>query len=164
MELSFVIPVYNGGRTVGRVVEEIQEQFREVPHEIVLVNDGSVDDSEATCAALSERHPDLVFVHLARNFGEHNAVLAGLNHSSGEYVAILDDDGQNPPGEVRRLYAAIRAGNHDVVYGCYRVKHHSLFRNLGSWFNDRMATLMLKKPRDLYLSASRSSTVSSSTR
>jgi undecaprenyl-phosphate 4-deoxy-4-formamido-L-arabinose transferase len=154
VELSFVIPVYNGSGTVGKVVEDIHEIYADLELEVVLVNDGSHDDSEHTCIALQERHPKSVtFVHLSRNFGEHNAVMAGLNHASGAHVAVLDDDGQNPPGEVRRMYDELRAHDYDVVYGRYRVKQHDWLRNLGSWFNDRIANFMLNKPRDLYLSS-----------
>jgi undecaprenyl-phosphate 4-deoxy-4-formamido-L-arabinose transferase len=154
VDLSFVIPVYNGSRTIGSVVRRIHGLFSDLSIEVVLVNDGSQDDSEQTCVGLLDEFPDtLVYVHLARNFGEHNAVLAGLNHAIGDYVAVLDDDGQNPPEDVRRLYDEIRAKNHDVVFGRYRVKRHGWFRNFGSWFNDRMANFMLKKPRELYLSS-----------
>lgn len=154
VELSFVIPVYNGSSTVGDLVRRIHELYADLALQVVLVNDGSQDDSEATCSALVDEWPETVtFVHLARNFGEHNAVLAGLVQTTGRFVAILDDDGQNPPEEVRRLYDEIRSGGFDVVYGRYRVKKHNWFRNLGSWFNDRMANFMLKKPRGLYLSS-----------
>jgi len=153
-ELSFVIPVYNGSRTIGGVVESIHRLYSDLDFEVVLVNDGSQDDTETTCRELADRHPGTVtFVHLARNFGEHNAVLAGLNHSTGAFVAVLDDDGQNPPEEIRRMFDEIRARGHDVVYGRYRVKHHGWFRNLGSRFNDRIANIMLKKPPELYLSS-----------
>ncbi len=154
IELSFVIPVYNGSHSVGSVVERIHQLYSDLRFEIILVNDGSSDDSERTCLELQESHPATVtFVHLARNFGEHNAVLAGLNQASGACVAVLDDDGQNPPEEVRHLYRALLEGHYDIVYGRYRVKHHSWLRNLGSYFNDRMANLMLHKPRGLYLSS-----------
>ena len=94
-QLSFVIPVYNGSPTIGTVVELILDVYRDLDIEIVLVNDGSHDDSERVCRELRRAHPEtLTYVHLARNFGEHNAVLAGLSHSTGDYVAILDDDGQ----------------------------------------------------------------------
>jgi undecaprenyl-phosphate 4-deoxy-4-formamido-L-arabinose transferase len=153
-EVSFVIPVFNGAGTIGAVVQEIHDLYADMEIEVVLVNDGSKDDSEQTCRALLDRYPQtLVFVHLARNFGEHNAVLAGLNHARGDLVAVLDDDGQNPPQEVRRLIEAIRTGGFDAVYGRYRVKRHSRLRNLGSWFNNCMANRMLKKPPDLYLSS-----------
>jgi undecaprenyl-phosphate 4-deoxy-4-formamido-L-arabinose transferase len=154
VELSFVIPVYNGARSIAAVVRDILEGYADLDFEVVLINDGSKDDSEEVCAALQEAHPDRVrFLQLSRNFGEHNAVMAGITHARGRYLAVLDDDGQNPPEEVRRLYEEIRRGGLDVVYGRYRVKHHGLFRNLGSRFNDRIANRMLGKPRDLYLSS-----------
>jgi len=154
VDISFVIPVYNGSRTVGGVVREIHTLFRDLEIEVVLVNDGSQDDTERTCTDLLEEFPEsVVFVHLARNFGEHNAVLAGLNQSTGKYAAVLDDDGQNPPAEVRKMYDAIIASGDDVVYGRYIVKRHGRMRNFGSWLNDRVANIMLKKPRELYLSS-----------
>jgi undecaprenyl-phosphate 4-deoxy-4-formamido-L-arabinose transferase len=153
-EISFVIPVYNGSRTIGGVIERIHDLYGDLEFEVVLVNDGSEDDSERVCAELARRFAETVtFVHLARNFGEHAAVLAGLNHAHGKFVAILDDDGQNPPEEVRRMHREIRDHRWDVVYGKYRVKHHGWFRNLGSRFNDRVANVMLDKPPGLYLSS-----------
>jgi len=90
---------------------------------------------------------------LSRNFGEHSAVLAGFTEARGRYIAVLDDDGQNPPEEVVRMLDELKRKNYDVVYGHYIEKKHSWFRNLGSRFNDRIATLMLHKPKDLYLSS-----------
>ena len=153
-ELSLVIPVYNGSRTVGPLVEQITKIFGSTSFEVVLVNDGSEDDSEKVCAELAQKFPrNVTFVHLSRNFGEHSAVLAGFAHSRGRYIAVLDDDGQNPPEEVVRMLDELKRKNYDVVYGHYIEKKHSWFRNLGSRFNDRIATLMLHKPRDLYLSS-----------
>jgi glycosyltransferase involved in cell wall biosynthesis len=153
-ELSLVIPVYNGSRTIGPLVEQAAKIFGSTSFEIVLVNDGSADDSEAVCAQLAEKFPQSVtFVHLSRNFGEHSAVLAGFTQARGRYVAVLDDDGQNPPEELIRMLDELKRKNYDVVYGHYIEKKHSWFRNLGSRFNDRIATLMLHKPKDLYLSS-----------
>jgi hypothetical protein len=153
-ELSVLIPVYNSERTLAPLVAEVHETFAGRRFEVVLVNDGSTDDSEAVCGRLVEAFPGTVrFVQLARNFGEHNAVLAGLQYVRGNCVAILDDDGQHPPGEALRLYEAIRSGGYDVIYGRYTLKQHSWGRNLGSWLNDRLATLLLQKPSHLYLSS-----------
>ena len=149
-----MIPVYNGSRTIGPLVEHIVKVFGSTSFEIVLVNDGSEDDSERECARLADIFPrSVVFVHLSRNFGEHNAVLAGFKQARGRYLAVLDDDGQNPPEEVIRMLDELKRKNYDVVYGHYMEKMHSRFRNLGSRFNDRIATLMLHKPKDLYLSS-----------
>jgi glycosyltransferase involved in cell wall biosynthesis len=153
-ELSLVIPVYNGSRTIGPLVEQTVKIFGSTSFEIVLVNDGSEDDSEMVCAEMAKKFPQSVtFVHLSRNFGEHSAVLAGFTQARGRYVAVLDDDGQNPPEEVVRMLDELKRKNYDVVYGHYIEKKHSRFRNLGSRFNDRIATLMLHKPKDLYLSS-----------
>ena len=96
VELSLVIPVYNGSRTIGPLVEHIQTIFATKPFDIILVNEGSEDESEMVCSELAEKFPQTVaFIHLSRNFGEHSAVLAGLSHARGQYVAVLDDDGQN---------------------------------------------------------------------
>ena len=154
VELSVVIPVYNGAKTIGGVVEQIFNLYSDLNLEVVLVNDGSVDGSEEACQALQQKYPAaLTFIHLARNFGEHNAVLAGLNHAHGEYIAVLDDDGQNPPEEIRPMYDEIRAKSWDVVFGRYRIKRHGVLRNAGSWFNDKVANFLLKKPPELYLSS-----------
>jgi undecaprenyl-phosphate 4-deoxy-4-formamido-L-arabinose transferase len=154
LELSFVIPVYNGAQSIGGVVAAIFDEFAEVSCEVVLVNDGSEDESEHVCRQLAESHPGRVrFLQLSRNFGEHHAVLAGLNHTRGDYCLVLDDDGQNPPSEAVKLWQAIRNRDCDVVYGYYRTKQHHWFRNLGSWLHGRMATTLLKKPKDIYLSS-----------
>ena len=153
-ELSLVIPVYNGSGTIRPLVERIHAVFQAQSFEIVLVNDGSEDESEQVCRKLVEDFPGTVaFVQLSRNFGEHSALLAGLNYARGQYAATLDDDGQNPPEEIWPMLEELKRGEHDVVYGHYIDKNHSWFRNAGSRFNDRVATMMLGKPKDLYLSS-----------
>jgi glycosyltransferase involved in cell wall biosynthesis len=154
MLISIVIPVYNGARTIGPLVERLTETMRDRPLQIVLVDDGSLDASDAVCRSLSARHAGTVtYVKLGRNFGEHNAVMAGLWHARGDYAVIMDDDFQNPPEEVSRVVDhAIRHG-YDIVYTRSPVKHHHWLRNLGSRLNDRVANFMLDKPRTLYLSS-----------
>ena len=154
VELSLVIPVFNGSKTIGEVVDEIHAVCASIRFEVLLVNDGSTDDSEEVCAQIVECHPDTVsLVQLARNFGEHNAVLAGLRNARGEYVAVLDDDGQNRPRDVLKMLAHVRQHKLDVVFGRYRERQHPWPRILGSWFHNRIANFVLGKPRDLYLSS-----------
>jgi undecaprenyl-phosphate 4-deoxy-4-formamido-L-arabinose transferase len=97
----------------------------------------------------------LTVVNLARNFGEHNAVMAGLRHARGAHVINMDDDLQNPPSEVVRLWRYARDSDFDVVYTFYERKQHSWFRNLGSRFANSCASFLLDKPKDLYLSSFR---------
>ncbi|MGE4157749.1 MAG: glycosyltransferase family 2 protein [Planctomycetota bacterium] len=150
---SVVIPVYNGAATVGRVVDEVFAVLEPLGStEVVLVNDGSADSSADVCRSLAQsRSGKVVFVNLSRNFGEHNAVLAGISHARGARIAIIDDDGQNPPSEIPVLLAEMERGGFDVVYGRYEQKQHETWRNLGSRFNDAVATKLIGKPPNLYL-------------
>jgi undecaprenyl-phosphate 4-deoxy-4-formamido-L-arabinose transferase len=148
--------VYNGARTVGALVDALAGLQVRGGHEIVLVNDGSPDDSEAVCRELAKRTDvPVTFVNLARNFGEHNAVMAGLSFTRGDYVITMDDDLQNPPEEVVRLLEHTRGNDLDVVYTRYKTKQHAAWRNLGSRFANWAANLVLEKPKDLYLSSFR---------
>lgn len=152
--LSIVIPVYNSEATLERLCEElIKDLSSSYRLQLVLVNDGSSDGSSAACQRLRERYPEVIdYISLTRNFGEHNAVMAGLHYAEGDYAVIMDDDFQNPPMEVSKLVGKIKEG-YDVVYSRYDGKMHSAFRNLGSRLHNWMATHALGKPVDLYLSS-----------
>lgn len=152
--VSIVIPVYNSEATLDLLCELlITELCPAYRLQIVLVNDGSIDTSGDVCRCLHDRHPDLIdCIMLSRNFGEHNAVMAGLNYADGDYCVIMDDDLQNPPSEVRGLIETIEQG-YDVVYTRYEDKRHSLLRNIFSWIHNKMAIYALGKPADLYLSS-----------
>jgi glycosyltransferase involved in cell wall biosynthesis len=154
--LSIVIPVYRGAATIGRLVEALSGLRPVGGMEIVLVNDGSPDNSAEACHELV-RHATvpITYVEHARNFGEHNAVMTGLRHVRGAYAITMDDDLQNPPEEVVRLYDHARLGNWDVVYTRYAVKQHEGWRNLGSRFANAVADRLLDKPKGLYLSSFR---------
>lgn len=152
MKVSIVIPVYNGANTIAPLVREVSEQLREYDIEFVLVNDSSRDNSEEVCEQLAEKNNNIVSISLRRNFGEHNAVICGLNHISGDCAVIIDDDFQNPPTEIIKLVKELERG-FDVVYSRYEQKKHNWYRNAGSRFNDMVATFLLSKPKDLYLSS-----------
>jgi len=154
MKLSIVVPVYNGANSIAKLVEAIKVRLASYILEIILVNDGSKDDSERVCEKLAAQHPkEVIFIGLRKNSGEHNAVICGLNYVTGDFVAIIDDDFQNPPEEIGKLLNKCLEGGYDVVYSYYEKKQHSFFRNLGSNFNDMAASQLLKKPKDLYLSS-----------
>ena len=152
MELSVVIPVYNAEETIAKLIEALSSSLSGVDFEVVLVNDSSRDRSEEICTNLAERHNNITFVSLRKNFGEHNAVMCGLNFCEGDYVVVIDDDFQNPPEEILKLLAEIKRG-YDVVFSKYKDKQHHVLRNLGSTLNDYVATWLIGKPKDLYLSS-----------
>ena len=156
--VTIVIPVFNGSQTITKLVTECIQSFEEFfDLEIVLINDCSEDNSYDVCLCIQERYPSTItFLSLSKNFGEHNAVMAGLHHSNGDFVVTLDDDGQNPPQEALNLINYAVKENLDVVYSYYPKKKHNLVRNLYSWLNGKVANLMLRKPVGLYLSSFRS--------
>ena len=153
--LSVLIPIFNAEATIGTLIDHVFDVL--APHfenvELVLVNDGSRDSSHVVILEAIKRHPGRIrYLELARNFGEHNAVMCGLRHVTGDCVAIIDDDFQTPPEEIVRLVDKLRDG-FDVVYSLYENKRHSKFRNIGSAFNNLVATILTGKPRHLYLSS-----------
>lgn len=153
--VSFVIPCYNSSRTIGKVVEEIKvtmEGMEQYDYEIILINDSSPDDTFEEIRNICGASEKVCGVNLARNFGQHAALMAGFRYVHGDIVVCLDDDGQTPAEEVGKLLAKIEEG-FDVVYARYKHKKHSAFRNLGSKVNELMARVMLGKPKDLYLSS-----------
>jgi glycosyltransferase involved in cell wall biosynthesis len=97
----------------------------------------------------------ITLANLSRNFGEHNAVMAGLSLARGHYIITMDDDLQNPPEEVVRLYEHAHSGDYDVVYTYYAQKEHAAWRNLGSQFTNWCADWLIDKPKGLYLSSFR---------
>src|SRR5262249_6032024 len=120
MIISIVIPVYNGAATIGALVDRLIDVLDAYSLQIVLVNDGSADRSDEVCRALQANFLEqVVYIRLARNFGEHNAVMAGLHRAVGDHVVIMDDDFQNPPEEVVRLIDHACTHNYDVVYTRY---------------------------------------------
>ncbi len=155
VSLSIVIPVFNGAETLGKLVDRLTHLYDNRPRfEIILVNDGSTDDSAEICRSLVRSHAHCVrFLDLSRNFGEHPAILAGLKWSSGDVVVLMEDDFQSSPDDVAKLVEELCLGTHDVVYGQFEVTRYSWARRLASRINDRMATLLLGKPKDLYLSS-----------
>jgi glycosyltransferase involved in cell wall biosynthesis len=154
--VSFVIPLY----FTGSGVERLLQAFRDLPvaggYELVLVNDGSTDDTaQRVNAGLADYPAPVTFIDLARNFGEHAAVLEGFRHARGEFVINLDDDLQNPVSEALKVLEKLQQSQADVVYTWFQTKQHHWFRNLGSTMTNHAATFLLGKPKDLYLSSFR---------
>lgn len=159
--VSFVIPCYRSEHTILSVVDEIRRTMPSLPqygYEIILVNDCSPDNTYAVISELASHDARITAVDLAKNFGQHAALMAGFHHCAGDIVVCLDDDGQTPADEVGKLLAKLDEG-YDVVYASYEHKQHSRFRNWGSRINSRMTEIMLGKPKELsipsYLAAKR---------
>ncbi|MCR4863258.1 MAG: glycosyltransferase family 2 protein [Ruminococcus sp.] len=142
--LSFVIPCYRSQNTILKVVDEIERTVKTrdgYDYEIILVNDCSPDNVWSVIADLAKRNSRVTAINLAKNFGQHSALLAGYNHCSGDYVISLDDDGQTPADELYKLVDKLNEG-FDVVYASYGEVHQNLIRRLGSNFAKAMSDYM----------------------
>ena len=154
MKISFVIPCYRSEKTLSDVVDEIKTTMASIGHEfeIILVNDCSPDKTFEVIKQLANENENILGIDLAKNFGQHCALMAGMRHSSGDVVVCLDDDGQTPADEVGKLLDKLDEG-YDVCYASYGKKQHSGFRNFGSKVNELMTRIMLGKPKELKVSS-----------
>jgi glycosyltransferase involved in cell wall biosynthesis len=137
--VSVVIPVYNSAASLPMLLERLSVALAALGagYEVILVNDGSRDASWATIVELAERYPCLRGINLMRNFGQHNALLAGIRAARNPVVVTMDDDLQHPPDEIHKLLDMLDQG-YDVVYGVPARLPHSPWRNLTSWLLKRM--------------------------
>ena len=155
-KISFCIPCYRSEQTLPGVIEEIRTVMEEMKdryeYEIILVNDASPDGTFEVIDTLVKKYDNITGIDLAKNFGQHAALMAGFGYVSGDILVCLDDDGQTPAGEVGKLLDKIEEG-YDVVYARYEHKKHSMFRNFGSYVNEKMTEFLLGKPKELYVSS-----------
>ena len=153
--VSFVIPCYRSANTITGVVDELRAAMAEMPEydsEYILVNDCSPDNTFEVLRDLAEKDGRITAVDLAKNFGQHAALMAGLRRAEGEIAVCLDDDGQTPGSEVGKLLKKLDEG-YDVVYAEYAHKQHAAWRNLGTVLNNRMTEIMLGKPKELTITS-----------
>lgn len=153
LDISVVVPVYRSESCIHPLVEAVHGVLSASggSFEIVLVNDGSPDASWSRVVEAAARWPSVVGVNLRRNFGQHNAILAGLHHARGRVVVTMDDDLQHDPRDIGRLVAAVEQG-WDVCYARFQGKKRRWWKDLGNRFHDRVAEMVIAKPRSIYLS------------
>jgi undecaprenyl-phosphate 4-deoxy-4-formamido-L-arabinose transferase len=130
---SVVVPVYRSAAVLPELVARIDPVLKSLgqPFELVLVNDGSPDNSWQVIEKLASAHQWVRGIALMRNFGQHNALLCGIRNARHEIVVTIDDDLQHPPEEIVKLLAKLGEG-YDVVYGTPQEEQHGMWRNLAS--------------------------------
>lgn len=129
--LSVVVPVFNSSATLGTLVQAIESALPGIEKELILINDGSRDKSWEVVCDLSKEFGWIRGINLMRNYGQHNALLCGIRAARNEIIVTIDDDLQNPPGEVPKLLAKLSEG-YDVVYGTPVKESHGFMRDLAS--------------------------------
>ncbi len=153
-KISFVIPCYYSEKTIEKVVNDICKEFPKEQYnkEIVLVNDGSKDGTFNVISSLAKENEEIIAINLSKNFGQDAATMCGLTEASGDYMVVLDDDGQNPPAEAHKLLEEIEKG-YDAVFANYHKKKDTLFKKFGHDVNDLMATALIGKPKNIQLNS-----------
>ena len=152
--ISLIIPTYKGAKTLPKLIEDLLIIFKDHKTEIIIVNDCSPDNTHNEIQFLLNKYPDkITYLKLSKNFGEHSATMAGLRYCEGDLIIIMDDDGQHPPQEVFKLAEFSSKSEKDVIFTKFKIKKDSFIRNLMSKIANKTALLVLKKPKDIYLSS-----------
>lgn len=157
MQYSIVIPCYRSSHTIRNMVELTSKELDRLnieSYEFILVDDFSPDGGETLkeLISLSEDYLYVTAIELAKNAGQHNAIMAGLNYAQGENIILMDDDMQTHPSQLSKLMEKLDEG-YDVVYGYYPDKKHSAFRNFGSWVNYTTVRILIGKPKSVRTSS-----------
>lgn len=151
-KISIVIPCYNSQATIRKVVEMVMAEFEKMEQytcEFVLVNDASPkDDTYGEIYKLGRDYPNVKGINLLRNFGQHNALMAALHYTEGDYILGMDDDMQTHPSQIGKLIHKMEEG-YDLVYGCYPKKKNSFLKNLSSKLNEVSSRILLGRPKDI---------------
>ncbi|SEQ32222.1 undecaprenyl-phosphate 4-deoxy-4-formamido-L-arabinose transferase [Devosia sp. YR412] len=156
MEMSVVIPVYNSADILPELAERLAAALESMipsgSFEVVMVNDGSSDQSWAGMLRIADRHPKFHMINLRKNVGQHSALLAGMRFATGAVVVLMDDDLQHEPQDIARLRAVL-GPEVDVSYAAFVKKQHAWWKRWGSRFNDWTAAKLIGKPTGLRLSS-----------
>ncbi|MDD1698421.1 MAG: glycosyltransferase family 2 protein [Methanoregula sp.] len=133
-DFSVIVPVYNSAESLVELFERLKHVFQSMnkTYEVIFVNDHSRDNSYQVLKEIHKKNEGVIVVDLMKNYGQQNALMCGFHHCSGEYIITIDDDLQNPPEEIPKLYQKIVEG-YDVVLGTYYIKQHRAYKNIGSY-------------------------------
>ncbi len=144
MKCSIVIPVYRSEQTLDLLIQRLESVLPNITdeYEVVLVNDGSPDNSWKVIERIADKNPRVRGINLMRNFGQHNATLCGIRAARYEVIIIMDDDLQNPPEEIPKLLAKLNEG-YDVVYGVSHKRQQSWIKSLISSFLKRAISYVM---------------------
>lgn len=133
MDYSVIIPVYNGALTIKQLAEELINSLSAYSFEIIFVYDCGPDNSWTVINQLTEEYPNYIQgIHLSRNYGQHNAIICGIELAKGDFVITMDEDLQHNPKDIHKLIVKQKEGDFDLVYGKYDTLKHSGFRNITS--------------------------------
>lgn len=152
MKISIIIPVYNSEKILEKLITEIYENLQQFNFEVILVNDFSNDNSWNKIKKLSISNNFLKGINLQQNYGQHNAIMAGLNFGSGDIYIIMDDDLQHHPIYITKMINKVM-NSFDICYTSYQNRQHRLDKIFFSNLSNFISSFVLNKPVKLYLSS-----------
>lgn len=154
-KISITTPCYKSIDTIGKLTEGIKEEMKKHPeydYEIILVNDGSPDNTFEVIKELALNDEHIKAYDLAKNFGESSALMAAYSKATGDYIVRMDDDGEHDPKELFKLINKLEEG-YDYVCAEFIEYHHSLYKRIGSKFNYWFLTKMMDIPKGSIMSS-----------
>lgn len=152
-EISFIIPCYKSEKTISKVIDEVcftSDRLNISNYEIICVDDCSPDNVFDELKKLANKYSCVKAIRFAKNFGQHAGMIAGIKNSCGRICVFLDDDGQCPIEKLDVLIAPL-ANGFDVSMASYAKKKQSLFKNIGSKFNELVVNLLVDKPKEIQM-------------
>ena len=157
MNLTIIIPVFNSSKSLGKLTKKIffyiKKKLNIKSFEIIFINDFSSDNSWHTIINLKKKYNFIKGINLSENFGQHNAIMAGLNYAKGDIVLTMDDDFEHSPEFIHKFINELKYS--DVCYTYYLNRKHSFLKNNLSTINNIVSSLILDKPINIYLSSYR---------
>lgn len=151
-KISFIIPCYGSEKTVGIVIEEIERKVKEkekqYTYEIIAVNDQSPDNVWNVLKEIAKNNKKIKLINLAKNMNRPGALMAGMSKVTGDYIVLMDDDGQCPMDNLWDLIKPLEEG-HDVSIAKYPQYKQSIFKSFGTIVNRKMTEIVIGKPKDL---------------
>ena len=155
MDLSIIIPVYNSENIIEELVKQLNDSVNNISYinsfEIIMINDFSSDKSWEKIKSISKKFEFVKGISFTQNYGQHNAIMVGLEACDGEKVITMDDDLQHSPSSIVGLLNELNKG-FDVCYTKYQNRKDPLWKKIGSWVNNLVVCILLKKPYNVYLS------------
>jgi len=154
VDLSLIVPVYNSQNILSKLIKSISSALSKKisNYEIFLINDFSYDDSWKVIKFLSRKYKFVKGINLSQNFGQHNAIMAGLNQCNGKNVITIDDDLQHSPNNIIDIYRELLKG-FDVCYVNYINRKHEKWKIFLSYMSNIVSSFLLKKPLKIYCSS-----------
>lgn len=149
--ISFVIPCYGSENTIKPVIEEINEILKHnknYDYEVIAVNDKSPDNVLEVLKGIAKENKKVKVISLAKNMNRPGALMAGMAEVNGDFIVLMDDDGQCPMNNLWLLVDELEKG-HDVAIARYPKKKQSMFKNFGSYVNKLMTEVIIEKPKNL---------------